>query len=147
MLLRSFNSFWMVLIPFHAKVPVEASHANAHARAIAFFSYIWFKYDILSWHCCKIGGVVVMTLSFQPSALGFDSQLRCAGVIQDAGNRKEMHNLSFFASKPCITVRVGAAMPTWKIASWSAERKGAIRKYASGLFGSVNLRSFSFRNR
>ena len=37
---------------------VEASHANAYARAIAFFSYIWFKYDILSLQCCKLGGLV-----------------------------------------------------------------------------------------
>ena len=47
-------------IPFHTKILVEVSHANALARAIAFLSYIWFKYDILSLHCCKLGGVVVM---------------------------------------------------------------------------------------
>ena len=56
-------------IPFHALSTVVASHANAHARAIAFFSYIWFKY-ISSMHCCKLGGVVVMILSSQPSAHG-----------------------------------------------------------------------------
>ena len=33
---------------FLAKLTVEASHANAHARGIAFFSYIWFKNDILT---------------------------------------------------------------------------------------------------
>ena len=48
------------------KFEVEASHANAHARAIAFFSYIWFKYDILSLHCCKLRSVVVIMLSYQP---------------------------------------------------------------------------------
>ena len=41
------------ILPFHAFVTVEASHANADARAIAFFSYIWFKYDILSLQCCN----------------------------------------------------------------------------------------------
>ena len=46
--------------------PLEASHANAQARAIAFFSYIWFKYDILSLHCCKLCSVVVIMLSYQP---------------------------------------------------------------------------------
>ena len=45
--------------------PLEASHANAQARAIAFFSYIWFKY-ILSLHCCKLCSVVVIMLSYQP---------------------------------------------------------------------------------
>ena len=95
-------------------VRVEASHANAHARAIAFFSYIWFKYDILSPHCCKLGGVVVIILCSQPSALGFESRLGCACAIQYAGTWKEMHctKLSFFASKPCVTVRVGAAIPS-----------------------------------
>ena len=41
--------------PFLIVYRVEASHANVHARAIAFFSYIWFKYHILSLHCCKLG--------------------------------------------------------------------------------------------
>ena len=31
---------------------VKASHANAYARAIAFFSYIWYKYNILSLQRC-----------------------------------------------------------------------------------------------
>ena len=53
-------------IPFHTKILVEAGHANAHARAIAFFSYIWFKYDILSLQCCKLGGEVDSTLSSRP---------------------------------------------------------------------------------
>ena len=42
---------------------VEASHANTHAWAIAFFSYFWFKYNILSLHCCKLGSVVVIVCS------------------------------------------------------------------------------------
>ena len=75
-------------IPFHTSISVEASHANAHARAIAFFSYIWFKYDILSLHCCKLGSVVVIALSSQPSAPGFNLQLGCACVMQDVAGQQ-----------------------------------------------------------
>ena len=99
------------MLPFHAFVTLEASHANAHARAIAFFSYIRLKYDILILHCCKLRNEVVTMLSFQPSALGFDSRLSGECVMQYAGTGKEMHEAFFFCSKPCITVRVGAAMP------------------------------------
>ena len=60
--------------PLPLMVEVEASHAKAHARAIAFSSYIWFKYDILSLHWCKLWGVVVSMLSYQPSAPGFDTR-------------------------------------------------------------------------
>ena len=59
---------------------VEASHANAYARAIAFFSYIWFKYDILLQQSCKLVGVVVSTLCSCPSALGFDLRMGCGSV-------------------------------------------------------------------
>ena len=75
---------------------VEASHANAHAHAIAFFSYIWFKYDILSLCCCKLRSVVVIRLSYQPSAPGFDLRLGCEGVMQYAETGKEMHEAVFF---------------------------------------------------
>ena len=75
---------------------VEASHANAYARAFAFFSYIWFKYNILSLLSCKLGVVVVMILSSQPSAPGFDSRMDCACVIQYAESWKEMHKATFF---------------------------------------------------
>ena len=75
---------------------VEASHANAHARAIAFFSYIWFKYDILSWHCCKLRSVMVIMLSYQPSAREFDSRLGSECAMQYAGTGKEMHEAIFF---------------------------------------------------
>ena len=75
---------------------LEASHANAHVRAIAFFSYIWFKYDILSLHSCKLCSVVVIMLSYQPSAPGFDLQLGSECVMQYAGNWKEMHEAIFF---------------------------------------------------
>ena len=64
---------------------VEVSHANAYAQTIAFFSYIWFKYDILSLQCCKLGGLVVSTLSSRPSAPGFDLQMGCANMIQYPG--------------------------------------------------------------
>ena len=74
----------------------EASHANAHARAIACFSYIWFKYDILSLHFCKLGSVVVIMLSYQPSAPGFDSQLGSECVMQCAGTGKDVHEVIFF---------------------------------------------------
>ena len=99
------------MLPFHAFVTVEASHANAHARAIAFFSYIWFKYDIWSLQCCKLRSVVlVIMLSSQPSAPGFDSRLGSECVIQYAGTGKgNARSYLFFASKPCITVRVVAA--------------------------------------
>ena len=62
------------------RIAVEASHANAHTRAIAFFSYIWFKYDILAQNCCKLRSVVVIKLSCQSSAPGFDSPL---GIMCD----------------------------------------------------------------
>ena len=48
------------------------------------------------------------------SAPGFVSQLGCECVMQYAETGKSMHEaIFFFASKPCITVRVGAAMPAW----------------------------------
>ena len=75
---------------------VEASHANAHAHAIAFFSYIWFKYDILSLHCCKLRSVVVIMLSYQPSAPRFNSRLGSKCVMQYAGTGKEMYEAIFF---------------------------------------------------
>ena len=78
-------------IPVHAKILVEASHANAHAQAIAFFSYIWFKYDILSLRCCKLRRVVVIMLNYQPSAPVFDSRIGSECVMQYAGTGKEMH--------------------------------------------------------
>ena len=77
-------------------VPVEASHANAHAQAIAFFSYIWFTYHILSLHCCKLRSVVVIMLSYQPSAPAFDLRLGSECVMQYAGTGKEMHEAIFF---------------------------------------------------
>ena len=83
-------------IPVLAKILVEASHANAHARAIAFFPYIWFKYDILSYHCCKLRSVVVLTLHYQPSAPGFNSRIGGERVMQYAGIGKEMHYAIFF---------------------------------------------------
>ena len=59
------------ILPFHAFATVEASHANAHARAIAFSSYLWFKYDILTLHCCKLGSVVIISHSaFNPMDAG-----------------------------------------------------------------------------
>ena len=92
-------SFLKSSIPFHTEISVEASHANAHARAIAFFSYIWFKYDILSLHCCKLGSVVVIMLSYQPSAPGFDSRMGSECVMQYAETGKEMHEAFFFCFK------------------------------------------------
>ena len=82
--------------PFPTRPVVEASHANAHARAIAFFSYIWFKYNILSLYCCKLCSVVVIMLSYQPSAPRFDSWLRSEYVTQYAGTGKEIHVAIFF---------------------------------------------------
>ena len=87
------------MLPFHAFVTVEASHANAHTRAIAFFSYIWFKYDILSLHCCKLRRVVDNMLSYQPSTPGFDSRLGSECVMQYSGTGKEMHEAIFFCFK------------------------------------------------
>ena len=106
---RCFKSLFS---PLQCIKQLEASHANAYARAIAFFSYTWFKYDILSLQCCKVGGLVVSTLSFRPSAPGFDSWMGCANCDTVCRNLEEyVHSYVFFASKPCITVRVKAAMP------------------------------------
>ena len=88
--------------PIHLRnfTRVEASHANAHARTIAFYSYVWFKYDILSLHCCKLHSVVVSMLSYQPSAPGFDLRLGSKCVMQYAGSGKEMHEaISFLCFK------------------------------------------------
>ena len=75
---------------------VEASHANAHGRAIAFFSYIWFKCDIFSLRCCKLCSVLVIMLSYQPSARGFDLRLCSECVMQCAGTGKEMYEAILF---------------------------------------------------
>ena len=75
---------------------VEASHVYAHARAIAFFSYIWFKYDILSLHCYKLRSVVIIMLSYQAFAAEFNSRLGSECVMQYAGTGKEMHEAIFF---------------------------------------------------
>ena len=82
------------VLPFHSFITVEASHANAHARA--FFSYIWFKSDILSLHWCKLHSVVVIMLSYQPSTPGFNLRLGSDCVMQYAGTGKEMHKAIFF---------------------------------------------------
>ena len=87
----SFQSLYLGLIRTGLQL-VEARHANAHyVRAIAVFSYIWFKYDILSLHCCKLRSVVVIMLSYQPAAPGFNSRLVSECVMQYAGTGKEMH--------------------------------------------------------
>ena len=49
--------------------------------------------------------------SSRPSVTGFDSRMGCTNVIRYAGASKMKHVIIFFASKPCITVRVRAAMP------------------------------------
>ena len=54
---------------------------------------------------------MVSMLSYQPSAPGFDLPMGIEHVMQYARPGKEMHEGFFLASKPCITVRVGAAMP------------------------------------
>ena len=77
---------------------VEASHANAHARAIAFFSYIWFKY-ILSSYCCKVRSAVDNTLSYQLSVRRFDSRLGSECVLRYAETGKEMHETIFICFK------------------------------------------------
>ena len=92
---------------------------KTHARAIAFFSYIWFKCDILSLHCCKLRCVVVIVLiSVQPShpgtihtwvAIAWNRRIQSIDAVRRNGDGYAQSNL-FFASKPCITVRVGAAM-------------------------------------
>ena len=45
------------------------------------------------------------------SASGFDSRLGYECVMQYAGTEENARSYLFFASKPCITVRVRAAMP------------------------------------
>ena len=54
---------------------------------------------------------MVSKLSSRPSASGFDSRMGCAYVLQYEGTWKDMYVAIFFASKPCITVRVRASMP------------------------------------
>ena len=91
---------------------VEAGHAKVTHGAIAFFSYIWFKYDILSLHCCKLRNVVVIVLGLRPphpdSIRAWFANAGNGRIRSEEGNAPS--NL-FFASKPCIIVRVGAAMP------------------------------------
>ena len=100
---------------------VEASNPNAHARTVTFFSYIWFNYDILSLHCCKLRSVVVIMLSYQPFAPGFDLRLGSECVMQYVETGYEMHAvIFFFASKPCITFRVGAGMPALRDSNYVA---------------------------
>ena len=88
------------------------------------FSYIWFKYGILSMSWCKLCSVVVTALNFNPSQPGsipawganvWNGRIRSIDAICRIGRGIAWKNL-FFASKPCITVRVGAAMPAWGIA-------------------------------
>ena len=97
---------------------------KSHERTIAVFSYIWFKYDILSLHCCKLHSVLVIVLSFQPSHPGlirawvanaWNGRIRSIDAVRRNGEGNAWSNL-FFASKPCIAVRVRAAMPAWGIA-------------------------------
>ena len=75
---------------------VEASHANALARAIAFFSNIWFKYDILSLHGWKLRSVVIIMLRYQPPHSGSISLLGCKCVMQYTETGKDMHKAIFF---------------------------------------------------
>ena len=96
------NGIWKIIY-------VEASHANAYARAIAFFSYIWFKYNVLSLRCCKLGGLVVSTLSSGSSAPGFDSQMGCANVIQCY--------IAFYCFKVCcitLDIVINNCVKFWK---------------------------------
>ena len=68
-----FCSFYLEVecqVSISKKIRVEASHANAHPRAVAFSSYIWFTYDIMSLYCYKLRRVVVIMLSYQPPLLG-----------------------------------------------------------------------------
>ena len=54
-------------IPVLGLERVEASHVKVMHVPLLF----WFKYDILSWHWCKLRSVVVVVLSFQPSHPGW----------------------------------------------------------------------------
>ena len=96
----------LCILPFHAIATVKASHAKAYTRAIAFFSYIWFKFDILSLHWCKLRSVVVIMCSYQPSAPGFNSWLGSECVMQYAGTGKEMHEAIFFLLQN-LTLQLG----------------------------------------
>ena len=69
-------------------------------------------------HCCKLRSVVVIVLSFQPShpgssrtwvAIVWNGRIRSIDAVRRNGEGNARSNL-FFASKRCITVRVGAAM-------------------------------------
>ena len=96
------------LIPCHCVPVVEASHANAYARAIAFFSYIWVKYDILSLQCCKLGGIVVSRLSSQTSAFGFDLQMDCASCDAVCRNLEgDVHSYLFLLQNLALQLGLG----------------------------------------
>ena len=47
-------------------------------------------------HCCKLRSVVVIMLSYQPSAPGFDLRLGSECMMQYEGTGKEMHKAIFF---------------------------------------------------
>ena len=64
---------------------VEASMQNAHAHAIAFFSYIWFKYDILSPHCCKMRSVVVIRGGVEDTRLEAKAKAKDTKKIRGQG--------------------------------------------------------------
>ena len=75
-------------------------------------------------HCCELRSIVVNALAIQPSHPGsirawvtnaWYGKIRSIDAVRrnDKGNAR---SIFFFAWKPFIAVRIGAAMPAWEIA-------------------------------
>ena len=77
------------------------------------FSYIWLKYDILVCRWYRLRGRLVTACG-----LWFPRPVSTlAGTATTwVSSTKILRGTVRFASKPCIAVRVGAAMPVWGIA-------------------------------
>ena len=72
------------------------------------FSYIWLKYDILMKDGSKLHDRMVTTTRMEQSLPG-STPVGTTDVQEES--RKILCGFVSFALKPCIAVRVGAAMP------------------------------------
>ena len=95
---------------------MQKSHTN---QAIDFFSYIWFKYDILSLHCYNLRSVVVILLGFQPPHLGstrawvvnvWNGKIRSIDVVRRNGEEMCRAFFFFLVQNLALQLGVGAAM-------------------------------------
>ena len=72
------------------------------------FSYIWLKYDILMPSTVEVAWPIGYNIEVGTIGSGFDSRRSYNCVCRILVGTFRMF---FFALKPCIAVRVGAAMP------------------------------------